>query len=96
MLRPARIRAGRKVLRAGQPRGTVPPVADRRDSFSYVDLAWAVFGPILMVVFAWSLLGETIGMVAVLVMLPFLVVGVRDVVSGRAAERNAQRREKRG
>lgn len=70
-------------------------MADRREPFSYVDLAWAVFGPVLMVVFAWTLLGETIGMVSILVMAPFLVVGVRDVVSGRAAERNAQRRQKR-
>lgn len=70
-------------------------MVDRRTQFSYVDLGWAIFGPVLMVVFAWTLLGETIGMVAVLVMVPFLVVGVRDVVSGRAAERNAQRREKK-
>lgn len=70
-------------------------MSGRRAQFSYVDLAWAVFGPLLMVVFAWTLLGETIGMIAVLVMLPFLVVGVRDVLSGRAAERNAQRRRDR-
>ena len=61
-----------------------------------VDLLWAVFGPVLIVLFVWTLLGQAVGMIAVLVMLPFLVVGVYDVLSGRAAERNAQRRaEKR-
>ncbi len=51
------------------------------------DLAWAVFGPVLMVAFAWTVFGQGVGMIAVLVMLPFLIVGVRDVLSGRAAER---------
>ena len=57
------------------------------------DLIWAVVGPCVIVLFVWTLLGQTLGMVAVLVMLPFLVVGVRDVLSGRAEERRLAKRD---
>ena len=56
-----------------------------------VDLLWAIFGPVLIVLFVWTFAGQAVGLLAVLVMTPFLVVGVRDVLSGRAAERRTEK-----
>lgn len=48
------------------------------------DLTWAVLGPIIIVTFVWSVFGSMIGMVSILVMVPFLVVGIREVLSRSA------------
>lgn len=56
------------------------------------DLFWAVFGPVLVAAFVWTVFGETIGMIAALVMVPFLVVGVREVLSGRVEARRSSSR----
>jgi hypothetical protein len=54
------------------------------------DLGWAVLGPAVVVALAWWFAGQAIGLLAILVMVPFWVVGVREVLSGRAAERRGR------
>lgn len=54
------------------------------------DLVWAVLGPTLVVLGAWALGGSFFGGLVLLVMVPFVVVGVRTVLARPDANRPAK------
>lgn len=78
----------RALLSLGLRDGEETTAAERR----ITDLGWAVFGPLVAAAFIWTVFGEAIGALGVLVMVPFVVVGVREVLSGRVEARRSSSR----